>query len=114
MADDTKDFFSEFKHNMGEAQKDIPDALNAFGQLFQGSMGDGELTKAEKEAVAIGIAVAKQCKECIRLHVEKCLDAGLSRQQILEAAGVAVMMSGGPAYTQIPEVIKALDALEED
>lgn len=114
MADDMKEFFSDFKHHMGEAQKEIPDTLNAFGQLFKGSMGDGELTKAEKEAVAIGIAVAKQCKECIRLHAEKCLDAGLSRQQILEAAGVAVMMSGGPAYTQIPELVKVLDALEEE
>ena len=33
-------------------------------------------------------------------------------QSQLEASGVAVMMSGGPAYTHIPMVIDAIDELE--
>jgi len=114
MTDDMSDFFSDFKNHMGQAQKEIPDTLEAFGQVFEESMSDGELTQAEKEAVALGIAMAKQCKECVRLHTQKCLDAGLSRQQIMEAAGVAVMMNGGPSYAQLPELIKALNGLDGD
>ena len=30
----------------------------------------------------------------------------------MEAASVAVMMAGGPAFTHIPEVIDAIEALE--
>jgi len=37
--------------------------------------------------------------------------AGATRKEILEAAGVAVLMGGGPAFTHVAEVIKALDAL---
>jgi alkylhydroperoxidase/carboxymuconolactone decarboxylase family protein YurZ len=44
--------------------------------------------------------------------VKKCLDAGATREEILESAGVAVMMGGGPAYTHIPMVIESLDELE--
>jgi alkylhydroperoxidase/carboxymuconolactone decarboxylase family protein YurZ len=44
--------------------------------------------------------------------VQKCLDAGATRQQILEAASVAVMMGGGPAYTHIPIVVETLDELQ--
>jgi alkylhydroperoxidase/carboxymuconolactone decarboxylase family protein YurZ len=44
--------------------------------------------------------------------VQKCLDAGATRQQILEAASVAVMMGGGPAYTHIPIVADTLDELQ--
>jgi AhpD family alkylhydroperoxidase len=114
MSEEIKDFYHEFKKSVGQMQKDIPDTVSGFMGLFEGTMGEGELSVAEKEAVAVGIALASQCKECIRLHVKKALDAGLSRKQILEAAGVAVMMAGGPAYTHIPEVLKALDALQED
>jgi len=42
----------------------------------------------------------------------KVMKAGASRQEVLEAAGVVVMMQGGPAYVYIPEVIKILDELE--
>jgi len=46
------------------------------------------------------------------LHVQKCLDAGATKEQILEAASVAVMMGGGPAYTHIPVVMETLETLQ--
>jgi alkylhydroperoxidase/carboxymuconolactone decarboxylase family protein YurZ len=48
----------------------------------------------------------------VNLHVQKCLQAGATREQVLEAAGVAVMMQGGPTYTWLPTVVEALDAAE--
>jgi alkylhydroperoxidase/carboxymuconolactone decarboxylase family protein YurZ len=45
--------------------------------------------------------------------VQKARHAGASRQQIIETAGVAVMMQGGPAYTYLPKLVEALDALDE-
>lgn len=86
--------------------------LNGFACLFSKTMSEGVLTVKQKELVAIGIAVAKQCELCIRLHVKKCLDADATRKEILEAAGVTVMMEGEPAYTHIPIIIESLDELE--
>ena len=42
------------------------------------------------------------------------MKAGATREQVLEAAGVAIMMQGGPTYTYLPKVVEALDALEGD
>ena len=41
------------------------------------------------------------------------MKAGANREQILETASVAVMMSGGPGYTYLPRVVEALDAIQE-
>ncbi|NIP24058.1 MAG: carboxymuconolactone decarboxylase family protein, partial [Phycisphaerae bacterium] len=49
---------------------------------------------------------------CIAAHVKKCIDAGATKEQILEAASVAVMMNGGPAYMHIPVVMDTLETLE--
>lgn len=87
------------------------DMINGFGGLFAKVMTEGTLSVLEKEFIAIGIAVAIQCEPCIKLHVKKCLDAGATKEQVLEAACVAVMMSGGPAYTHIPVVIDTLETL---
>ena len=85
--------------------------VKGFGGLFQSVMKDGALKKKEKELVALGIAVSQRCEPCINLHVQKSLEAGNSPAEILEAASVAVMMQGGPAYTHIPVVMDALEAL---
>jgi alkylhydroperoxidase/carboxymuconolactone decarboxylase family protein YurZ len=57
--------------------------------------------------------VADRCENCIYAHVSAALRAGATPQQILEAAGVAVLMQGGPAYTYLPRVTEALEALAE-
>lgn len=112
MSCETHEFFAKFKKDVTKMKQEVPDTLAGFAGLFSKVMTDGAITLREKELVALGIAVALQCSPCIKLHVQKCLDAGATRPQILEAASVAVMMGGGPAYTHIPVVIDTLDAVE--
>jgi AhpD family alkylhydroperoxidase len=108
----TKEFLTKFQNDLEKMKLQTNATLNGFASLFSKTMAEGALTVKSKELVAIGIAVAKQCEPCIKLHVKKCLDAGTTREEILEAAGVAVMMEGGPAYTHIPMVIESLEELE--
>jgi len=108
----TEEFIAKFKGDIEKMKAQVGPATNGFAGLFNKAMAEGALTVREKELIAIGIAVAKQCEPCIKLHVQKCLDAGAVREEILEASGVAVMMGGGPAYTHVPMVIEALDELE--
>lgn len=76
-------------------------------------MKPGTLTTVEKELIALAIGLAVRCENCIYAHVNAALTAGATREQIMEAAGVAVLMQGGPTYTYLPRVIEALDVLAE-
>lgn len=84
----------------------------AFGPFFQGLMKDacaeGGLDVKQKELIALGIGVASRCEACIYSHVEKCLKAGASPREVMDSAGVAVMMGGGPTYTYTTVVAAAL------
>jgi AhpD family alkylhydroperoxidase len=111
MSNQTLAFLEKFKGDIEKMKQAAPDVMRGFGGLFLNIMKDGALKTKEKELVALGIAVAQRCEPCINLHVQKCLGAGNSPAEIIEAAGVAVMMQGGPAYTHIPVVIEALEAL---
>jgi AhpD family alkylhydroperoxidase len=112
MANETKEFFEKFKNDVAKMKQHLPDTVGGFAGLFSKVMTEGALSVREKELVALGIGVALHCEPCIRLHTQKCLDAGATKEQILEAASVAVMMGGGPAYTHIPIVMDALEALQ--
>jgi len=111
MSERTPQFLEKFKGDIEQMKQATPDMLKGFGGLFQAVMKNGALKTKEKELVALGIAVAQRCEPCIHLHVQKSLEAGNSAAEILEAAAVAVVMQGGPAYTHIPLVIEALESL---
>ncbi len=89
-----------------------PEIGRAFGPFFQGLMKDGALKVRDKELIAVGISVAVRCEPCIDAHVAKALKAGATAADIMDAAGVAVLMGGGPAYTYAPLVAAALERHE--
>ena len=112
MESQAKEFFEKFKNDLAKMKEQTPDTVNGFAVLFGKVMKDGAISLREKELIALGISVTQRCEPCIRLHVQKCLDAGATKEQILEAASVAVMMAGGPAYTHIPIVMDTLQELQ--
>jgi AhpD family alkylhydroperoxidase len=114
MSSDAKSFYEQWPARMSHAKAAAPDTVRGFGGLYQSTMKGGEMSVREKELVALGIGLAIRCDGCIYVHAEKAMRAGASRQQIMEAAGVAVMMQGGPTYTYLPKLVEALDALETD
>src|SRR6476659_3501434 len=112
MSNDAQVFYRDWSSRMAHAKASAPDAAKGFGALFQNLMKPGAIGVREKELVALGIGIALRCESCIYIHVEKALKAGATREQVIEAAGVAVMMQGGPTYTYLPVVVGALDAIE--
>ncbi len=112
MAHDAAEFYRTWPATMGATKAASPDLGKAFGPFFQTLMRDGALGVKHKELIALGIAVATRCEPCIYAHVQKSVAHGATREEVLEAAGVALMMGGGPAYTYTPIVVGALDALE--
>ena len=111
MANETMEFYEKFKKDMAKMQKQAPDAAGGFMAMFGQIMKDGALGIKEKELIALAIGVAVHCTPCIRMHTQKCLDTGATKEQILEAASVAVVMAGGPAYMHIPVVLETLESL---
>lgn len=113
MNHDAATFYAEWPAKMSAVKSRAPDIGKAFGPFFQGLMEDSALSTKQKELIAMAIGVAVRCDACIYTHVEKCLKTGSTPEEIMEAAGVAVMMGGGPAYTYTSIVASALNHFAE-
>jgi AhpD family alkylhydroperoxidase len=112
MSTEATSFYEQWAARMSHAKASAPDVVKGFGALYQGVMREGAITALEKELVALGIGMALRCDACIYTHADKARKAGATREQIMEAAGVAVMMQGGPTYTYLAKLVEALDALD--
>lgn len=89
--------------------KEIPDTMSGFSQLHKSAAADGALSSKTKELIALGIAIAVRCDGCIAYHVHDALEAGASRDEVVEAIGVAILMGGGPALMYAAEAYEALE-----
>src|SRR5674476_10306 len=99
MSSNAKEYYDNNAAAMKPVKAGMPDVLRGFGGLHQAAMKPGTLTVVEKELMAMAIGLAVRCENCIYSHVQAAVTAGATREQILEAAGVAVLMQGGPTYT---------------
>jgi len=70
--------------------------MGGFGKFNAEVLKDGALSVKTKTLIAVALAVGLRCEFCTRLHVPEAVKAGVSRAEILEAAGVSIMMAGGP------------------
>ena len=112
MSTHATDYYENNANAMRPVRTAMPDVIKGFSGLHQAAMKPGALSVAQKELIALGIGVAERCENCIYAHVRAAVNAGASREQVLESAGVAVLMQGGPAYTYLPRVVEALEALQ--
>ena len=113
MSKDPKAIIEQVKNRQKEMRDGLPDVMKGFFGMLQAAEKDGVLSHKVKELVTLGIAIAIRCDPCIAIHVELCLKAGATREEILEVCGVAIAMGGGPSYTYTAFVLDCVDALQE-
>lgn len=89
-----------------------PDTMQGFGALHKAATAPGALDTKTKELIALAIAVSARCDGCIAFHTNDSLKAGASRNEIVDALGVAVMMGGGPAVIYATHVLDAVTQFE--
>ncbi len=87
----------------------IPDVLRGYADMSRAAMAPGEITTATKELLALVIAVTRECDGCIVSHSRSAVRAGVTRQAVAEAMGVAIMMNGGPGTVWGPRALRAFD-----
>lgn len=97
--------------SMKKLSKEIPRVYAGFSRLGGEALKEDVLSTKTKELITLGLAIGLNCEYCIRFHVPKAVAAGANRAEILEAAGCAIMMGGGPAATYAAVVL--LEVLDE-
>ena len=98
---------------MNEMRQSQPELMTAFSQLAAAGTRGGALDKKTREFVALGIAVACRCDDCIGFHVKTLLGLGATRAELEEVLGTAVYMGGGPSMMYATHALIAFEEFSE-
>jgi AhpD family alkylhydroperoxidase len=94
-------------------RESAPKAWEAWAGFIDAALAPSALDRKTKELVALGMSITAQCKYCVGVHTQKCLDAGAKNEEIVDVCLVAMAMGGGPAMTYVAEVHKALELYDD-
>ncbi len=96
---------------MAALQKYAPDSYAKYLEFTKQLGTSGPLPPATLELILVACALMSQCDMCITLHVESAAALGASREEILQAAFMAVAMGGSPKLMYLKHVFEALEDL---
>ena len=100
------------KKYMGVLGESAPAVMHAFSELHEAAGTPGALDFKTKELLALAIGVSLRCNGCIAFHTHDALKSGATRDEIMEALGVAVLMGGGPSVIYATHAVEALEQFE--
>jgi len=101
----------DFKVATGIMRKEDPETTEAFLTMLRSARREGTLSAKTKELCCLAIALFARCESCIVLHTKSALEAGATRQELIEICSVALMMGGSPTMPHVSVVLKTYDRL---
>lgn len=98
----------EYRNKFSEA---LPDVMKSHAEFTGQVYADGALPAKMKRLIALGIALRAGCAGCIIAQTRRAVEAGATKDEVLEAVTVGMAMGGTPAVGWFWRVIKTLEEM---
>ena len=111
MSQSYPDLIDDLNAAIGTLRTGAAEPMRGFSQLAREALKPGALDVKTKELIAVGIAIATRCDGCIGFHAKAAIQAGATRQEVLETLSMAIYMGAGPSMIYAAEALRAFDEL---
>jgi AhpD family alkylhydroperoxidase len=81
----------------------------AFAAFMREANKPGLIDARGKRLMAVALSIAQKCEPCLKIHITKALEEGLSMDEIDEAAWLAISFCGSPAMMFYKEIRSSLE-----
>lgn len=108
----SKELMKQISETMNYAGEIKPEIQKSFMEFNRSVLSPGSLDLKVKELIALATSLTSTCEWCITYHTKMAIDLGASRDEIMEASYVAVLMGGAPALMHMHLVKDAIEAFK--
>lgn len=91
--------------------KVLPDVAAAGDAVRDAVYRDGALSHKAKRLIAMAVALGIGCTPCIIAQTKQAVEAGATKEEVLEAASVILAIHGTSGYSESWRVVKVLEEL---
>lgn len=97
----------QIKAGVKEMGKISPDLVRGYAGLSGAGDKTDLLGAKVRELIALAVAVTVRCDGCIAVHTDAAIRHGATREEIVEALGVAMTVNAGAAMVYSTRVLDA-------
>lgn len=94
---DWNDYHKQLAATIAVIGRINPDTVRGYRDLSSAPAKLGKLDPKTRELIALAVGITRQCDGCIVTHTDAAIKNGATREEIVEALGVAIAVNAGAA-----------------
>ena len=103
--------FNEYRARMNDRlMQEDQKILKRIFNLDTNAFMEGHLPIKTKELLGLGNSLVLRCDDCVKYHLQTCFELGLSKEEVLEAMGISLLIGG---TIVIPHLRRAIEFWDE-
>ena len=107
--------FNDYRERMNE--KILEENNTVLKRLFNldtNAFSEGALDSTTKELIGLSSSMVLRCDDCIKYHLGKCHELGVSTKQIFEVFSIANIIGGTIVIPHLRRAVEFWQALENE
>src|SRR5690554_7542489 len=85
--------------------------IKRFYNIDKHSYKAGALSAKTKEMLGLVASMVLRCDDCIKYHLIRCKQEGVSRKEFFEIFNIALLVGGSTGIPHLRRAVKVLDEL---
>jgi AhpD family alkylhydroperoxidase len=103
--------FNEYRKRMNERVLGSGNLeIKRFWALDSRAYEKGALDERTKELLGLATSMVLRCEDCVTYHIVRCVQLGVTDEELLEALNIALVVGGS---ITIPHIRRAVETLDE-
>lgn len=103
--------FNEYRKKMNEKILGANNlVLKRLFNLDTNTYTDGALNSKVKEMIGLSASMVLRCDDCVKYHLQKCFELGVSKEEVFEIFAISNIVGG---TIVIPHLRRAVEFWEE-
>ncbi len=88
--------------------------IKRFFNLDTNTYKDGALPSKTKELLGLVASAVLRCNDCIDYHLEQCAASGSTKEEIIDAMNVAMVVGGSIVIPHLRHAVETIENLEKE
>jgi AhpD family alkylhydroperoxidase len=92
---------------VGSLAKLTPETVKGYGAMGTAGQKTNHLDVKMRELIAIAVSITLRCDGCITVHTDAAAKHGATKEEVIEALGVAISVNAGAALVYSARTVDA-------
>ena len=110
---DIVDSFNEYRSKMNQSILSADNkVLKRIFNLDTNAYAEGAIDVKTKEMLGLACSMVLRCDDCVRYHLGKCYEIGVTKEEVFEVFAIANLIGGTIVIPHLRRAVEFWEALE--